>query len=252
MLVSAVPAMAGEIVSVNMTVESGSVEITTKGFDHTTWHPNQVGETNSFTGMGNFSGTYTANEGTYGILNSFINVNSGPRGAYFQMVDVQDFNVMSGNHINNVVGYFRATAYGTDDQVAMNLKSIGSMYVWSEATDPYWAPPLRGNMIEKEVWTTQNGDLQSRLYLGVTTNGIATMYNSNIWGWTNGELGSSSTNYGGGTRTVTATGSGSLLQYGFGRDYLEFNGVVLPGGGSAMFTATFNSGLTGTYSMTAN
>lgn len=236
-------------VNVNMDVNGGSVDITTNGIDHTAWHPGQIGETNRFTGQGDFIGNYHSNEGTYGTLNSFVNVNGDTYGADLVMRDTQNFNVMSGNHNNNVVGNFYAHASGSDNQVAMNLKSIGSMYVWSEATDPYWNAPLRGNLIEKEVWTTKNGNTKTDLYLGIGTSGITTMSNSNIWGWTNGETGSSDTNYGGGTRSVSATGQGWITQNGFGQNYLNFNGLILNNGGSVWMNGNFNNGMNGNYNM---
>ncbi|NIA04314.1 MAG: hypothetical protein GWP09_03100 [Nitrospiraceae bacterium] len=240
-------------VDVDMDVNDGSVDITTNGIDHSTWHPGTIGETNAFSGLGSFSGNYHANEGTYGILHSYINVNSKSGGADFEMTDHQDFNVMSANHIYNVDGYFYAHASGNDDQVAMNLKSVGSMYVWSEATNPWSAPCLRGSVIEKEVWTNQNGVSKTDLYLGVSTNGIATMHNSNIWGWYNGEHGSSSTNYGRGTRDVSATGSGTYTQSVFGANSFNFNGFNSPHGGSMIMTGTFTDGFNfNGYSMSAN
>ncbi len=204
--------------------------------------------------MGGFAGTYTVSQGSYGSLNSYVNLNSYAGGADFVLTDYQNFNVLSANHINNVEGYLFAHASGSDDQVAMNLKSVGSMYVWSEATNPWSSPALQGNVIEKQVWTNTNGTPTTNLYLGVSTDGLATMSNTNIWGWTNGETGTSSTNYGGGTRTVSATGSGTLIQDGFGVNGFSYsNNYAMPGGGSfggGVFS--FNGGITGTYSMSAN
>ena len=239
-------------VSVDMNLDNANVNTYADGKDTTTWHTGVVGETNSFTGAGYFSGNWhSSTNGNYGILGSFVNVNSKPSGADFELTDSQDFNVMSGNHVNNVVGGFYAHASGTTDQVAMNLKSIGSMYVWSEATNPYSNPPLRGNVIEKEVWTTKNTVPNTHLYLGVSTDGIASMSNSNIWGWGIGEKGEPTTNYGGGTRTVTATGAGSCQQDGFGANSLNFNGFSFGGGGSASLSGSFSNGMSGTYNMDA-
>jgi len=251
LMLTATSVFAGDIVDVTMDVSSGTVDITAQGFDHTTWHPNQVGEINTFTGMGGWSGNYRVNEGSYGILNSFVNVNSYEYGADFVMTDTQYFNVMSGNHINNVVGGFYAESAGDNDQVTMNLKSIGSMYVWSEATNPYSLAPLRGNYIEKNVWTTVNGVPNTNLDLWVSTSGVATMSNSNIWGWTNGETGTSNTNYGVGTRSVSATGSGNFNQYGFGDSSLTFNGFTF-GAGTVSMGGSFTGGMSGTYSMSAS
>ena len=239
-------------INVDFDVGSGFLDVTTNGFDHTTWHPGTIGETNTFTASGGFHGNYNVNEGSYGTLNSFINADAYSGGADFIMTDYQDFNVMSGNHEYNVEGYFMTHASGNDDQVAMNLKSVGSMYVWSEATNPYQGPALRGGLIEKEVWTNQDSVPKTDLYLGVNTDGIATMYNSNIWGWSNGEHGTSTTNYGGGTRDVSATGSGTYMQSAYGANGFNFNGFSSPGGGSMTMNGAFGDGFNFQYSMDAN
>jgi hypothetical protein len=237
-------------VTVNMDVVAGAVDIKVNGVDGSAWHPGSIGETNEFVGLGGFVGTYKATEGNYGSLNSFVNVNSYASGANFVLTDYQDFNVLSANHINNVEGYYMAHAYGNDNNVAMNLKSVGSMYVWSEATNPYSSAPLQGSLIEQQVRTTQSDVLKTQLYLGVNTNGLATMSNSNIWGWTNGETGTSSTNYGGGTRTVTVTGAGTVQQNAFGATGVTFNGFTF-GAGTVSMIGDFTGGMSGTYAMTA-
>lgn len=245
-------ACAGTILDATMDVDSGTVAITASGFDHTTWHTGSIGQTDALTAMGGFSGTFKANEGSYGALNTFTNLASKDGGAAFTMTGTQDFNVLSGNHINNVLGGFYAFAAGGNNQVAMNLKSIGSMYIFSEATNPYSSAALRGNAIEKEVWTTKNGAGKTDLYLGVWTDGVATMTNSNIWGFGIMESGASTTNYGGGTRTITATGTGTFQQNGYGQTALNFNGFVLPAGGTASLSGNFNSGFSGIYQMDAS
>ena len=242
--------LAVDIVDVDMNVSGGTVDITTNGIDSSTWHPGQIGETNQFVGQGDFIGNYHVNNGNYGALNSFINVNSDTNGADFVMRDTQNFNIMSANHNNNVIGNFYAHASGNNNQVAMNLKSVGSMYVWSEATDPYWSPALQGSLIQKEVWTTENSILKSDAYIGVSTTGLASISNGNIWGWGNGETGSSG-DYGGGLRSITATGNGNYLQSGYGQNSLIFNGFNF-GSGSATLNANFNGGMSGVYSMSSS
>jgi len=133
------------------------------------------------------------------------------------------------------------------------------MYVWSEATNPYWVPGLRGSTIEKEAWTERDGILESWIYLGVITDGLAEFSNSNIWGWGNHESGSSFTNYGGGTRTVEASGSG-VLEYGvFGLNAASYSvDFTLPGGGGTgvgphgLPAFFFNGGISGTYNMSGD
>jgi len=243
---------APPVVNVAMDVNSGSVGVTTNGIDSSTWHPGSVGQANGFAGIGGFNGNYVVYGGSYGALNAQINAVSKPGGADFQFGDTLDFNVLSGNHNNNVIGDFSAHASGNDGNVAMNLKSVGSMYVWSEATNPYSMPALQGNLIEKGATVTKNTVPVAQGYIGVLTNGLATISNSNIWGWGIGETGTLTTNYGGGTRTVSATGLGTYTQNGFGQAYLTYNGFTLPGGGNAATNSTFNGGISGVYQMDAH
>jgi len=239
--------------SATFDIGGGTFSATYQSTDTSTWHPGAVGEQTTFIATGGFSGSMTATTGNHGSTSSTVNADAKTGGASFSFFDYQDFNVLSANHINNVEGYFRTGASGGDAQTTMNLKSVGSMYVWSEATDPYWKPELKGNSIYKDVWTTKSDVLQADLAFSLTSSvGDATLQNSNIWGFTNGETGSSSTNYIGGTRTLSASGSGTYLQYGYGLDYLVFNGFVMSGGGTMTQSGSFASGFTGTYSMTGN
>jgi len=243
----------GSSVEVEFSVTDGFVGINARGIDSSFWHTGEVGQNNIFTGTGSFTGTYRVVGGNYGSLQTFINVASSSS-ASFDMQEQIFFNILSANHIYNVEGFFEAWASG-DDGVEMNLKSIGSMYVWSEATNPYSEPPLQGQYIGKMalVWDWDESDApQAYLWLDVSTDGSATMSNSNIWGWSISESGSATTNYAGGTRTVSATGDGYLYQEAYGEDYLTFNGATLPGGGYASLGIDFDSGITMTYQMTGN
>jgi len=249
LILLSVPAIAATIVDMDIDINNGKLDLTVYGIDTSTWHNGQTGETNELQATGDFKGTYKVNSGNYGALQSYVNLASDTS-AEFIMEDWQDFNVMSANHNYNTNGYFYSRSAGNNAE--MNIKSIGSMYVWSEATNPYWENSLKGNEIEKNAQTTQNGELITDLYMGVFTDGTAEMYNSNIWGWTNGEHATSSTNYGGGTRTVQATGNGVFVEYGYGKNSLTFNGFTFGGGSSATFSSPFAGGMSGTYSMSAN
>ena len=245
----AIGSVSGATVDIDMDVNGGMVDITTNGIDHSTLHTGDIGQTNTFYGIGGFKGNYKSTEGSYGRLGSYINVDSKVNGADFVMTDYQDFNVLSGNHNYNVEGNFYARASGNDGNVAMNPKSVGSMYVWSEATNGGIA--LQGSVIEKEAWTTKDSTLKSRVYLGVSTDGLASISNSAAWGFGNYESGTSTSNYNGGTRTVTATGDGIFTQIGLGANSLAFNGFDF-GAGAATLSANFVGGMFGTYTMTAS
>lgn len=245
-------------IDINSSITNGSVvvdttgsnvdlSIYTEGKDGTAWHPGNVGQFNTFDAEGAFTSHYSsASNGNYGILGSYVNAVGS---ADFVMTDIQDFNVMSGNHHYNTVGYFCAEAYGED--AAMNLKSIGSMYVWSEATNPCSQPSLRGAYIEKSVGVKTDSSLTAYLDMSVsTTSGIATIANSNIWGWGINENGTITSNYNGGTRNVSATGDGNYSQIAFGTSQLNFNGFNF-GSGVAQLIADFVGGMSGTYTMDA-
>ena len=233
----------------------GFLNINAQGIDGSTFHPGQVGNENSFHGVGSFLGTYSVSQGLYGGLGAYINVDSkSPAAASFEFDDYQNFNVLSGNHTYNVESYFIARASGTTTPVAMNLKTAGSMYVWSEATDPYSKDPLRGNYIEKYASVDVGDVTQAELNVWVNTTGSATMHNSNIWGWGINEHGNVSTNYGGGTREVSATGAGTFGQGGQGANSFSYSGsYTFPGGGGfGTGTGYFNDGFSGTYQMSGN
>jgi len=238
-LILAIPVFAvdvnvdGTVTSTTVTfdVDDGAIHIRAEGIDTTHWHTGEVGNWNEFHGEGSFVGTYSVSQNQFGGLGVRINADASSW-AVFTLDDYQDFNVLSGNHIYNVEGRFGAYAAG--EGATINLKTAGSMYVWSEATNPWSADPIGGNEIGKYAYVEKDGVQQARLEIGVGTDGYATMDNSNIWGWGIWESGTASTHYNGGTRTISATGEGYFYQFGFGEDYLNFNGIELLGGGSMM------------------
>jgi len=239
------PTMA-TTVTVDFDISDGELYIEHVGKDWSSWHRGQTGEINTFEAQGSFQGEYCSSTGKYGSLWTRINAESHSP-AWFHVSDYQDFNVLSANHIYNTEGYFDAWAIG--DPAELNMKFVGSMYVWSEATEPWSAKCLKGNIIEKWTRVYQSGVLQAELDLWITTNGTAYLCNSNIWGWGINEHGRAFTDYGGGTRTFVATGTGQIEQYGFGNDYLEFNGFTFPAGATVWLQGTFNNGASGTYDM---
>jgi len=233
--------------TVTFDIESGTLTVIHTGKDTTFWHPGQIGEVNQFDAAGDFEGTYIGQtSGPYGGLFSRVNAESDSWASFWAQ-DWQHFNVLSGNHIYNTDGYFAAWASG--DPAEMNMKFVGSMYVWSEATNPYYEPCLLGSSIGKHAVVTQSGVLEGDLLLAVSTTGFATLQNSNIWGWGISEGGSAYTNYGGGTRSVSATGNGIYQQNGYGKDHLRFNGLEFPSGGYVSLTGYFIGGISGTYDM---
>jgi len=253
--------------SVNLAFNAtGTLGITTQGFTSATppgsgVTPGALGEINTLYAGGTFQGTYLTSVSNYGILGTYVNANAnGGGGAAFVMTDHQIFDAMSGNHHNGITGDFFASASGgmsgvdylASPDAAINMKSIGSMYVWSEATNGA-SSPLQGQMIEKGVSTTQNGNPLSNLYLGVQTTGIATMSNSAAWGWATRESGAT-THYDSGTRSVSATGTGTLVQTVWGANGWTYTASYTSGGGGSGGGGVWNftGGITGTYSMSAN
>jgi hypothetical protein len=234
-------------------ITGGDLTMGALGIDTTVCHPGVVGEVDKFQAIGAFTATYsTQTNGNYGILSGYVNASSGAGGAQFQLSDTQNFHIMSGNWPQNLVGIFVAQAFGNNNQVAMNIQSSGSMYCWSEATVPYSAPELQGSSIYKGVATTLNAIPTTSLSVGVVTDGLATSSNSIVqWGMGNSDSGTlSTTHYGGGTQSVTATGNGTYIQLGFGANDLNFNGFNL-GAGNAQLIINFLGGVTGAYTMDA-
>lgn len=253
--------------SVNLAFNAtGTLGITTQGFTSATppgsgVTPGALGEINTLYAGGTFQGTYLTSVSNYGILGTYVNANAnGGGGAAFVMTDHQIFDAMSGNHHNGITGDFFASASGgmsgadylASPDAAINMKSIGSMYVWSEATNGA-SSPLQGQMIEKNVSTYQNGNPLSNLYLGVQTTGIATMSNSAAWGWATRESGAT-THYDSGTRSVSATGTGTLVQNAWGANGWTYTASYTSGGGGGGGGGVWNftGGITGTYSMSSN
>lgn len=252
------------LVSVVVDTPSGDVTVTATGLDTSTWHPGSTGQIDTFHATGGFTASFTSSVGAYGKLHTSVNADGAyGAGATFQLDSYQDFNVLSANHINNVEGSFTAFAGANDNDVAMNLKTAGSMYVWSEATNPSRAPGLMGEFIYKFSQVDVNSVITAWLYQSVGTDGTANMHNSNIWGWSIGETGTLTTNYGSGTRDVSATGDGTFILDGAGNNELTMNGFIatssgsstvlgtLPAGGAITTIFNFVNGMTGDYSMTA-
>jgi hypothetical protein len=236
---------------------SAFVQTQTSGKDTTTWHPGVVGETNYFQGASNggFTATYnTSTNGNYGILGTYVNAASKAGGADFFMTDIHDFDIMSGNGNSDVVGNFMAHAAGLDANVIMKMASIGSMYIWSEsevyAYFPNPASGLQGNLIEKQLVTTQGATVLGNLYMGCETTGLAKSCNPSSWGWGDYQNGTATTNYGA-SQTMLATGAGNYWQNGFGKNYLNFNGGIAPLGGTGLMSFAFNGGLNQPYNMEA-
>ena len=264
LMMIATPAMASDV-TVNSVLDNpgntfnlgfnmvGTLGVTTTGITSANpvgsgVTPGTIGQINTFGVTGNAQGTYRTTMSKYGILGTYVNASGD---AALQMTDEQNFDGMSGNGSTGVIGTFYAYAAGTN--AAMNLKSIGSMYVYSEATNGGIA--LQGQIIEKTATTSVGGTLLTNLYLGIQTDGTASISNSNAWGWGNYQSGSSTTNYAGGTRSFTSTGAGSFMISGMGTSGFDYNvNAVLPGGGGTLGNGSigFNNDVTGTYSLTVN
>ena len=230
-------------------MDIGTIGITNTGRDATTWHPNQVGQMNTFTAMGDVIGSYDSYEGDFGKLATYIDANTDVGGGAFVVSEYMDFNVLSANHIYNTEGYFYAGASGA--YAEMNMKFIGSMYVWSEADDS-GVNCLVGSNIYKQAIVKQNGVTEGDISIQVVTTGQAQMDNQYAWGFGIGEHGTVTADYSSGTNYVSATGNGNYWQQAFGNDYTELNGITLLGGGSLTTSGTFSGGLLGTYTMEGN
>jgi len=252
LLLTAGTASAAEIVNANLDVDGGTVTITATTYDHSTWHPGSIGGQETLVASGDFTGTYVVNEGNYGALRGFTNL-AADSGADFDLFGMIDFDITSANHNPGVQTNYYFGAWGNNAE--MNLKTVGSMYVWSEATNPYWEPALQGNYIEKHITSILKGTTvtlaDTDLWVG--TDGTATLSNSNIWGFGASESGLITSHYAdpGSTRTVTSTGDGMYVQSAYGYDGVTFNGFTFGPGSLVSMGSTFSGGMTGTYQMKA-
>jgi len=257
MLVMAVPTVFAGETHIVFDQDSGTTVITTVGIDTSGYHTGQTAQVNTFIYSGNVEGTYDSFEynnptNSFGKLNTFISAKTDGGGGGFQVNEYMDFNILSANHIYNTEGFFTAGASGA--YAEMNMKFIGSMYVWSEADDS-GANCLIGQNIWKNAWVNQSNVLQGEIYIGITTDGQAQMWNAGDWGFGIGEHGTVTADYGSGLNYISATGSGTYSQWVYGNDYAEINGIVLLGGTGGLpfgFGGPFFGGLTGTYTMEGN
>ena len=265
LLIGSTVLAADPIVSVTATTPNGELIVTVTGIDTSTFHPGEIGQVDIFTASGGFTADFSVSAGVRGGLYSTVNAEGAyGTGATFQFISCQDFDVLVANHNHGVEGTFQAVATSTTNVVAMNMKDAGTMYVWSEATNPYSAPVLLGQYILKSSVLEQNDILQAFLVASVETTGVATMNNSNIWGWGIYENGSLSTNYNGGTRDVLAVGDGAFVLQGYGVDDLNVTGSITtggstvtttypaPGGGAITLIMNFLDSMVGAYSMNGN
>ncbi len=206
MALAADPVVSIDVVSPG----GGDLDITTTGIDSSAWHPGEVGEVNTFSAEGQFTVSYDSYSGSFGKLSTFVNAASVTGGA-FLMTDTQNFDILSANHNYGTTGVFTALAESSDSVAGMNLKSIGSMYVWSEASNG--GVGLSGQYIAKQYNMTTNNVLTSTMTISAITDGLASIWNSAAWGFGANENGTITTNYSGGTRSLTATGTGMYQQY---------------------------------------
>ena len=250
---------ADPIVSINVfSPGNGDVTVTTTGTDSSGFHPGEVGEVNTFIASGAFTASYDSYAGNYGSLRTYVNA-STTTGASFWLRDTFDFHILSANNPVSTVGTFTAIAEGTTAN--MNLKTVGSMYVWSEATNPWSQPGLSGTHIAKQLDMNTGGPLTATMLVEVNAVNGASISNSNIWGLGADKNGGITTNYSGGARSITANGSGTYQQYiSAGTNATSNTTAVvdgnpvnvtttLPAGGAINTILNFLGSMSSTYSM---
>lgn len=241
---------------------SSDVTITTTGVDDSTRHPGEVGQKNTFRAQGAFVASYDSYAGNFGSLRTYVNASSATV-ADFTMQDTHDFHILSANWPTNSVGVFTARAWGNG--ASMNLKSIGSMYCWSEATNG--GTGLSGQNIVKQLNMYTDDDLTTltaTTTIQATATNQVSISNSNAWGFGSQAkpfpTGFITTNYAGGTRSITANGVGYYQQHVSAGTYASSNTAIvvdgtpvavsanLPSGGSINTILNFINGINGTYS----
>jgi len=258
----AAPAFAADpVVSIDVTSPGGGItDITVTGVDSSTWNPGSTGQTNNFRAEGAYTVSYDSYAGIFGKLSSYVNASS-TTGAIFKMIDTHDFDILSANHNYGTVGTFTAEASGPTT-VDMNIGSIGSMYVWSEANYPSWSPPLQGTFISKQYDMLTNNILTATVDVVAYATGGAVLSNSAQWGFGANENGTVRSSLS--TTSLAASGAGTYTQYASASSNVVSNAAMnvdgtpvvvnttLPAGGAASIVANFlNSFSANPYTVTA-
>ena len=264
----------GSSLDTSFYVPGGTVDIDIRGYSSWSYQAGNLASRHTFHGEGDFKGDFdTSSHGTHGYLSSYVNAESNGQ-AKFTVYGMQDFDVSSGNHNRNTVGEIEACAFGSD-KAEMNLKLVGSMYIYKDATNPWNKNPVYGEGSDYDVYhltriTDKGADGQlgteddSVIGFGITEfwrststhgtgTGSATFSYNNIWAHYTDEDGKMDIPGGGSeSMTATATGTGSYYQEGYGKNNLVYNGLSMPGGGLMITKGTFYDGFSGNPSIHAN
>jgi len=255
----ALSASAATIFTGTFDVNLGAAHFTVNSLDTSTLHTGAIGSTTMYDMVGGFHGDVTVNSGGfYGTQGAYYHLQAYPIGADLMVRASQDFHITSGNWPVTTVAFYTAHAAGPDQNTMINGAYSASMYVGSEATNPYWLACLQGAVIEKEGYITTGGIQTAYAYIGVAAT-LASFSNSNIWGMGFSADGTVTTHYDGlgNVRTYSATGPGQVTVDGFGSTLgtvaltLTTSGGPWSAGVDALGRPTifFSNGATGTYTI---
>jgi len=225
----------------NFDVDSGTV---VTSIDNTDAHAD-------FLGSGQFTGDLWSNDqGTY--LDTDVDVSSTSGGS------------LSFSGWQNLAGYTSnqvdVSAFAWGSTADMNLRFDNSMYVVQlerhdtsqdllAASGSWYGTGFQMGIFDGSSYSAQIG---LRVDDDTSGDGGSASIDTNQWhttstgsyGWGNpdGIVSPSPPGYYTPTNTVSATGSGVYTQYGYGANSLTYNGMSMPGGGSALTTVSFASG----------
>jgi len=238
-------ATAETSVDVNMDVDIGEVEISA---DNT-----EAGS--HFYGIGGFSGNFNSVETLVNYLDTNVLVESTTGANLF----FNGFQELSG-YTNNKVTF---ESFAGGDTALMNNRFDNSHYVVQLARVDTSKDFLSASGSNYGIgWRNAiSDDADESSYAQVELYGDGTgVFDTNQWhptsigryGWGSPDSISAPDiqGYYTPTNTVSATGNGQFVQSGFGENSLEMNGFIF-GSGTGTFTAIFNGGFSGAYTIRA-
>ena len=207
----------------------------------------------NFNAMGSFTGDFWSNtQGNY--LDTDVEVHS----TTWASLGFSGWQNLAGYTNNRVMAH----AWALGNTADMNLRFDNSMYVvqlerhdtskdfLAASGSRYWTGFDFG--IQDSDTSDYSAEVRIEVFDDPSGDGGSAFIDTNQWhptaigsyGWGNpdGLVSPGKPGYYTPVNTVSATGSGIYRQFGYGANSLYYNGMNMPGGGSATTTASFNNG----------
>jgi len=223
-----------------------------------------LGARHGFNAIGSYDVAASIGVGSYGQLHTIVEADSHGADADFRLWGIQNFDVTNGHAPSTPymrTGELGAFVSGTAGAY-MNIDLTGSMYVFNDhgpytyptTANPRWMLFGEGDYVVNHTVamidnTTALPDAYSQVGLSGVGDGAIGLSNA----WAFGTSNSGTIVYpSSGTMYVQASGLGAYYQDAYGANYLNFNGLELPGGGTLNTSGVFNNGFYGNPSVEAN